>query len=144
LISVIDHFVRLLDFTPSELQRCATDTDGHLVPRLRSITSSVAIFIAGSMSISLHYGEVQTSPGNGDALAVLAGGRRDSLRGARRAACGARPDLGDRGVPRQLSLRPSLWRATPLLAPDGGDRFNVKKEDGVEPDLWVRLYRIEF
>ena len=32
LHSVIDHFVRLLDFTPSELQRVATDTDGHLVP----------------------------------------------------------------------------------------------------------------
>ena len=47
LRSVIDHFVRLLDFTPSELQRCGTDTDGHLVPRLRGISSSVAIFIDG-------------------------------------------------------------------------------------------------
>ena len=34
LHGVIDHFVRLLDFTPSELQRAATETDGHLVPRL--------------------------------------------------------------------------------------------------------------
>ena len=47
LHGVIDHFVRLLDFTPSELQRCATDTDGHLVPRLRALKSSVAIFIDG-------------------------------------------------------------------------------------------------
>src|SRR5215813_679067 len=47
LHGVIDHFVRLLDFTPSELQRCGTDTDGHLVPRLRSVTSSVAMFIDG-------------------------------------------------------------------------------------------------
>src|SRR5262245_52866574 len=47
LHSVIDHFVRLLDFTPSELQRCSTDTDGHLVPRLRSIQSPLAIFIDG-------------------------------------------------------------------------------------------------
>jgi class 3 adenylate cyclase len=47
LHSVIDHFVRLLDFTPSELQRCATDTDGHLVPRLRAIKSPLAIFIDG-------------------------------------------------------------------------------------------------
>src|SRR5436190_17253162 len=47
LHSVIDHFVRLLDFTPSELQRCATDTDGHLVPRLRALTSPLAIFIDG-------------------------------------------------------------------------------------------------
>jgi len=47
LHSVIDHFVRLLDFTPSELQRIATDTDGHLVPRLRALKSQVTIFIDG-------------------------------------------------------------------------------------------------
>jgi class 3 adenylate cyclase len=47
LHSVIDHFVRLLDFTPSELQRCATDTDGHLVPRLRTLNSPLTIFIDG-------------------------------------------------------------------------------------------------
>src|SRR5262249_41162333 len=47
LQGVIDHFVRLLDFSPSELQRCGTDTDGHLVPRLRAVTSSMALFIDG-------------------------------------------------------------------------------------------------
>ncbi|HYT31571.1 MAG TPA: hypothetical protein VEO37_03180, partial [Thermoanaerobaculia bacterium] len=47
LNSVIDHFVRLLDFTPSELQRGATDTDGHLVPRLRAVKAPLAIFIDG-------------------------------------------------------------------------------------------------
>ena len=47
LHSVIDHFVRLLDFTPSELQRIATDTDGHLVPRLRALQSPLTIFIDG-------------------------------------------------------------------------------------------------
>jgi class 3 adenylate cyclase len=47
LHGVIDHFVRLLDFTPSELQRCATDTDGHLVPRLRALNAPIAIFIDG-------------------------------------------------------------------------------------------------
>src|SRR4030095_812272 len=47
LHSVIDHFVRLLDFTPSELQRVATDTDGHLVPRLRALKSQLTIFIDG-------------------------------------------------------------------------------------------------
>jgi class 3 adenylate cyclase len=47
LHGVIDHLVRLLDFSPSELQRCATDTDGYLVPRLRSVSSPVAIFIDG-------------------------------------------------------------------------------------------------
>jgi class 3 adenylate cyclase len=44
---VIDHFVRLLDLTPSELLRCATDTDGHLVPRLRAIKTPLAVFIDG-------------------------------------------------------------------------------------------------
>src|SRR5262249_48536572 len=47
LAGVIDHFVRLLDFTPSELQRSATDTDGHLVPRLRAVKAPLAIFIDG-------------------------------------------------------------------------------------------------
>src|SRR5262252_8726646 len=47
LHSVIDHFVRLLDFSPSDLQRCAADTDGHLVPRLRSLKTSLALFIDG-------------------------------------------------------------------------------------------------
>jgi class 3 adenylate cyclase len=47
LRGVIDHFVRLLDLSPSELQRTANDTDGHLVPRLRAVNTSVAIFIDG-------------------------------------------------------------------------------------------------
>jgi class 3 adenylate cyclase len=47
LHGVIDHFVRLLDFSPSELQRAANDTDAHLVPRLRAINTPVAIFIDG-------------------------------------------------------------------------------------------------
>ncbi len=47
LHGVIDHFVRLLDFSPSELQRAAADTDGHLLPRLRAVNSPVAIFVDG-------------------------------------------------------------------------------------------------
>jgi class 3 adenylate cyclase len=47
LQSVIDHFVRLLDFTPRELQRCGADADSHLVPRLRAVSSPVALFIDG-------------------------------------------------------------------------------------------------
>src|SRR6185369_11593919 len=47
LNGVIDHFVRLLDFTPGELQRVAADTDGHLVPRLRALKSPLTIFIDG-------------------------------------------------------------------------------------------------
>ncbi|HEY7040474.1 MAG TPA: hypothetical protein VID28_16555 [Methylomirabilota bacterium] len=47
LRGVVDHFVRLLDWSPSDLQRCATDTDGRLVPLLRAVTSPVSIFIDG-------------------------------------------------------------------------------------------------
>jgi len=47
LHGVIDHFVRLLDLAPSELLRCAADTDGHLVPRLRALNTPMAIFIDG-------------------------------------------------------------------------------------------------
>jgi class 3 adenylate cyclase len=47
LRSVVDHFVRLLDLGPSDLQRCAADTDGRLVPLLRAVASPVSIFIDG-------------------------------------------------------------------------------------------------
>jgi hypothetical protein len=38
-----------------------------------------------------------------------------------------------------LVLTPSSWRTTPGLG--AGERLSVKK--GTEPDLWVRLYRLE-
>jgi hypothetical protein len=44
----------------------------------------------------------------------------------------------------QLARKPSLWRTTQVMSPDGGERFNVKKDGRAEPDLWVRLYRLEF
>src|SRR5262249_7097493 len=47
LHGVIDHFVRLLDLSPGDLQRVAADTDGHLVPRLRTLKSPVTLFIDG-------------------------------------------------------------------------------------------------
>lgn len=63
LHGVIDHFVRLLDFTPSELQRCATDTDGHLVPRLRALSTPLAIFIDGvDEYFNKHVEELPFSP----------------------------------------------------------------------------------
>ena len=63
LHSVIDHFVRLLDLSPSELQRCATDTDGHLVPRLRMLKTPLAIFIDGiDEYFNKHVEEVPTNP----------------------------------------------------------------------------------
>jgi class 3 adenylate cyclase len=63
LHGVIDHFVRLLDLTPSELQRAATDTDGHLVPRLRALKTPVAIFIDGiDEYFSKHVEETANNP----------------------------------------------------------------------------------
>ena len=63
LHGVIDHFVRLLDLTPSELQRCATDTDGHLVPRLRALKTQVTIFIDGiDEYFNKHVEELPTNP----------------------------------------------------------------------------------
>src|SRR5262245_37341258 len=47
LHGVIDHFVRLLDLSPSDLQRTATETDGHLVPRMRKVNTPIAIFVDG-------------------------------------------------------------------------------------------------
>jgi hypothetical protein len=44
----------------------------------------------------------------------------------------------------QLAQRPSLWRTTEVATPEGGGRFNVKKPGRSEPDMWVRLYRLEF
>ncbi|HEY2559309.1 MAG TPA: hypothetical protein VGI48_06335 [Caldimonas sp.] len=69
LHSVIDHFVRLLDFTPSELQRCATETDGHLVPRLRALNAPLAIFIDG---IDEYFNKhVETLPANASVTGEL-------------------------------------------------------------------------
>ena len=43
----------------------------------------------------------------------------------------------------QFLERPSLWRTTAVQAPDGGDRFNIKKPGSSEPDTWMCLYRLE-
>jgi hypothetical protein len=45
LTGVIDHFVNLLDFERGALFRSASETDSQLIPRIRSISSPVAIFI---------------------------------------------------------------------------------------------------
>jgi class 3 adenylate cyclase len=45
LRSVIDHFVNLLDFPRGDLFRSGSETDSHLVPRLRSVNQPVALFV---------------------------------------------------------------------------------------------------
>jgi hypothetical protein len=45
LNGVIDHFVNLLDFERGGLFRSASETDSQLIPRIRNLSSPVAIFI---------------------------------------------------------------------------------------------------
>jgi class 3 adenylate cyclase len=96
------------------------------------------------LRVALHYGEVHLRPGAGDTPPIVVGG--DAILCASRVEPHVLPGQiwATEEFRQQLSQKPSLWRTTPVVAPDGGDRFNVKKEGGTEPDLWVRLYRLEF
>jgi len=96
------------------------------------------------LRIALHHGEVQTRQRAIDGRHVIAGGEA--------VLCAARVEPhvepGQIWVTEefraQLAERPSLWRTTPVLGPGGAAEVNVKKEGGTEPDLWVRLHRLEF
>jgi class 3 adenylate cyclase len=96
------------------------------------------------LRVALHYGQVHVRQRVGDGLPSIGGGEAILL------ATRVEP-LVDPGqiwateeFRQQLFQRPSLWRTTPMPGPGDGDSFNVKKEGGIEPDLWVRLYRLEF
>ena len=93
--------------------------------------------------MALHHGEVHRRDGGGDQAAVIAGG--DAILCVTRVEPHVEPGQiwATEDFCRQLARRPSLWRATPVRGPDGGNRFNVKKGGGTEPDLWVQLYRLE-
>jgi len=96
------------------------------------------------LRIALHYGEVQTRQRALDGTHLIAGGEA--------VLCAARVEPhvepGQIWVTEefraQLAERPSLWRTIPLTWPGGANEINVKKEGGTEPDLWVRLHRLEF
>ena len=96
------------------------------------------------LRIALHYGEVQTRRRTTDGAQVIAGGEA--------VLCAARvePHVAPGQIwateefRAQLAERPSLWRTTPVTSPDGAGEINVKKAGGTEPDLWVRLHRLEF
>jgi class 3 adenylate cyclase len=96
------------------------------------------------LRVALHHGEVQMQPGIGEAPPTVVGG--DAILCAARVEPQVVPGqiwVTD-GFRQELALKPSLWRTTPVAPPDGGERFNVRKEGTGEPDLWVRLYRLEF
>jgi class 3 adenylate cyclase len=96
------------------------------------------------LRMALHYGEVQMQPSAGDAPPVVVGG--DAILCASRVEPHVLPGQiwATEEFRQELAQKPSLWRTTQLITPDGSDRFNVKKEGKAEPDLWVRLYRLEF
>jgi class 3 adenylate cyclase len=96
------------------------------------------------LRLALHYGEVLMQAGAGDAPPMIVGG--DAVLCASRVEPHVLPGQiwATEEFRQQLAQKPSLWRTTEMMPPDGGDRFNVKKEGRPEPDLWVRLYRLEF
>ena len=96
------------------------------------------------LRVALHYGEVQMQAGAGDEPPMVVGG--DAVLCATRVEPHVLPGQiwATEEFRQQLARKPSLWRTTEVMAPDGSDRFNVKKVGRAEPDLWVRLYRLEF
>jgi class 3 adenylate cyclase len=96
------------------------------------------------LRIALHYGEVHTRRGESDESSIISGG--EAILCATRVEPHVEPGQiwATEEFRQQLLQKPSLWRTTPVPRPDGGDRFNVRKEAEAEPDLWVRLYRLEF
>jgi class 3 adenylate cyclase len=96
------------------------------------------------LRIALHYGPVHTRPRNHGKSAVIVGG--DAVLCAARVEPIVEPGQiwATEEFREQLQLRPSLWRTTAIPAPGGDERVNVRKDGGDEPDLWVRLYRLEF
>jgi class 3 adenylate cyclase len=96
------------------------------------------------LRIALHYGEVQVEPTIGEAAPIIAGG--SAILCVTRVEPHVLPGQiwATEEFRQVLHERPSLWRTTRLAPPTGDDRFNVKKQGGGEPDLWVQLYRLEF
>ena len=95
------------------------------------------------LRVALHHGEVRIQEREGTPAGVIAGG--EAILCAARVEPHVEPGQiwATQEFREQLAERPSLWRTRAVPAPDGGERFNVKKEGGTEPDLWVRLYRLE-
>jgi class 3 adenylate cyclase len=94
------------------------------------------------LRVALHYGAVQTRAGDG--APVIVGG--DAILCAARVEPIVEPGQiwATEEFRQQLLERPSLWRTVAVAAPGGAERFNVAKPGGAEPELWVRLYRLEF
>jgi class 3 adenylate cyclase len=96
------------------------------------------------LRVALHYGEVHVRQRPGDRHATIGGGEAILL------ATRVEPHVDPGQIwateefRQRLFEKPSLWRMTPVAGPGDGAAFNIKKEGRAEPDLWVRLYRLEF
>ena len=95
------------------------------------------------LRIALHYGEVRTRQRDTDLCTIIVGG--EAILCAARVEPIVEPGQiwATEAFRQQFLQRPSLWRTTPVPAPTGEDLFNVSKPGTAEPDLWVRLYRLE-
>jgi class 3 adenylate cyclase len=95
------------------------------------------------LRVALHYGEVHLRQRPGDGPAAIGGGAAVLL------ATRVEPHVDPGQIwateefRERLFEKPSLWRMTPVAGPGDQAAFNIKK-GGTEPDLWVRLYRLEF
>jgi len=96
------------------------------------------------LRIALHYGPVRTRANPLDQRTEIVGG--DAVLCASRVEPVVEPGQiwATEEFREQLLQRPSLWRTTPIPPPHGDGPVNVKKDGSGEPDLWVRLYRLEF
>jgi hypothetical protein len=95
------------------------------------------------LRIALHYGEVKTRVSDTDLRTIIVGG--EAILWASRVEQIVEPGQiwATEAFHQQFHQQPSLWRTMPVPAPTGNDLFNVKKPGTPEPDLWVRLYRLE-
>jgi class 3 adenylate cyclase len=95
------------------------------------------------LRLALHYGDVRVRR-RGDKPALIEGG--EALLWASRVEPQVEPGQiwATEQFCEELRKRPSLCRATPLRPLNGGERFNVRKENSREADMWVHLRRIEF
>jgi class 3 adenylate cyclase len=94
------------------------------------------------LRVALHHGEVRTRRRAHDDATEVAGG--EAVLCAVRVEPHVEPGQiwATEEFRAQLGRHPSLWRTSPVTLPGGEQRFNARKGD--EPDLWVRLYRLEF
>ena len=95
------------------------------------------------LRIALHHGEVHTRQRESDLQLEVVGG--SAILCAARVEPVVEPGQiwATEEFRQQFLQRPSLWRTSPLRPAAGGALFNVRKPGTSEPDLWVRLHRLE-